>query len=136
MGVKKSTTDARFSRLLQPVLDAIRELGGSARPSEVKEWIIRELKLPANYINAVNKGGESKFGNDVDWARFYLARAGYLDSSTRGVWSLTASGRRAKIDPPIAAKILRNVELRGSNGSPAPGSIGPSDRAETYIDQT
>ena len=67
MGVKKSTTDARFSRLLQPVLDAIRELGGSARPSEVKEWIIRELKLPTDYINAVNKGGESKFGNDVDW---------------------------------------------------------------------
>jgi restriction endonuclease Mrr len=25
----------------------------------------------------------------VDWARFYLTKAGYLDSSERGVWSLT-----------------------------------------------
>src|ERR1043165_644062 len=68
-------SNARFARFLQPVLDALIALGGSGRPSEVKEHILKSLSLDPEYVNAVHKGGESKFGNDVDWARFYLVRA-------------------------------------------------------------
>ena len=115
MGSKKSTTSARFSQFLQPTLDAIKDLGGSARPSEVKEWILNKLSMPDDYLKAVNIGGESRFGNDVDWARFYLVRAGYLDASKRGVWSLTEAGNRVKIDAESATKILRHNRATEDN---------------------
>jgi restriction system protein len=87
MGAKKTVTNSRFAQLLQPTLNAIKDLGGSARPSEVKEWILEKLDIPADYADAVHKGGESKFGNDVDWARFYLVRAGYLERYNRKSWT-------------------------------------------------
>ncbi len=133
MSRKKTKSGSRFSQFLQPVLDAIKSLGGSARPAEVKEWILKHLKLPSDYVNAVHQGGESKFGNDVDWARFYLVRAGFLDSSTRGVWSLTDSGRSAIIDAGKAMEILRSVDRETSRESDA--QARPSETvAETYID--
>jgi len=71
--------------------------------------------LPQSYVEAVNQSGESKFGNDVDWPRFYLVRAGYLDASTRGVWSLTERGRTEQIDPAKAAEIIRGVNAASGN---------------------
>jgi len=133
MASKKSTTCARFSQFLQPTLDAIKDLGGSARPSEVKEWILNKLSLPDDYLGAVNVGGESRFGNDVDWARFYLVRAGYLDASTRGVWSLTDAGNRVKIDAESATKILR--QNRGTEDSECPAAASSSGDGESYIEE-
>lgn len=132
MGSKKSTTGARFSQFLQPTLDAIKDLGGSARPSEVKEWILNKLSLPDDYLKAVNVGGESRFGNDVDWARFYLVRVGYLDASKRGVWSLTEAGNAAKIDAESATQILRLN--RGAEEHHRPAAATSSGDAEPYIE--
>ena len=79
--------------------------------------------------------GESKFGNDVDWARFYLVRTGYLDSSKRGVWSLTEAGNRITIDGELAAEIIRNVDGRIVVGEPARSAkaITSEDR-EPYVE--
>lgn len=38
-------------------------------------------------------GVQTRFENQVHWARFYLAKAGYIDSSQRGLWTLTEKGR-------------------------------------------
>jgi restriction system protein len=135
MGAKKPVLGARFSQFLQPVLDAIRALGGSARPSEVKEMILKTLKLPPDYVNAVHQGGESKFGNDVDWARFYLVRAGYLDASKRGVWSLTELGRTRTIDAVEAARIVRNIDKRDVEDSEEESEVAPIEGARNYIEQ-
>ena len=50
----------------------------------------RNLGRRASRIMA---GGQPRFANQVAWARFYLAKAGYIDASTRGVWTLTERGR-------------------------------------------
>ena len=36
--------------------------------------------------------------NQIAWARFYLAKAGLLGASRRGVWNLTPAGHAAKLD--------------------------------------
>jgi restriction system protein len=129
MGKKGDKSNSRFAQFLQPLLDAIRKLGGSARPSEAKETILRSTALDPAYLGAVNKTGESKFGNDVDWARFYLVRAGYLDASKRGVWSLTERGRTETIDAAKAAEIIRGVTAStgGLSTGDEPQIVGPSD---------
>ena len=130
----KRSTNSRFAKLLQPVVDAISALGGSARPSEVKEWIIKHTSPPRSYIDSIHKGGESVFGNDVDWARFYLVKTGIIDASKRGVWSLTEAGRSLRIDNAKADEIVRSVDNR-----PKPVVSDPSpvteETASGFIDE-
>jgi restriction system protein len=56
--------------------------------------------------NELLPSGEPRFRNQVAWARFYLAREGFLDSSRRGVWSLTERGRVAHLSPEQARELF------------------------------
>jgi len=84
---------AKFVRYFGPLLDALRALGGSGSPDEVVERIAADLKLSDELQNELLPSGEPRYRNQVHWARFYLVREGLLDSSRRGVWSLTERGR-------------------------------------------
>jgi len=83
---------SRFARYMNPILTALKGLGGSARPGEVFDWIAENLGISDEERDEEHQSGGSRFENDVAWARFYLVRTGYLDSSKRGVWSLTEKG--------------------------------------------
>jgi restriction system protein len=84
---------AQFVRYFGPLLAALRGLGGSGTPDEVVERIADDLRLPDEVQNELLSSGELRYRNQVAWARFYLVREGLLDSSKRGVWSLTERGR-------------------------------------------
>ncbi|MDV3002435.1 MAG: Mrr restriction system protein (plasmid) [Chroococcopsis gigantea SAG 12.99] len=83
----------KFVRYFFPVISALQDLGGSGRPSEVRDWIAQKLNISEQERTELLKGGALRFDNQVAWARFYLVKAGFLDSSRRGVWSLTDKGR-------------------------------------------
>jgi restriction system protein len=86
---------SHFTRYLGPVIEAIRALGGSGRPDEVRAVIAQRLKMSdAEQSAALPSGVQTRFENQVHWARFYLAKAGYIDSSQRGVWTLTDKGQQ------------------------------------------
>jgi restriction system protein len=53
--------------------------------------------------------GSSRFDNQVAWARFYLTRAGLLDSSRRGIWSLTEKGRATTLSHAAALQIMKDL---------------------------
>src|SRR5450432_2657072 len=95
MAKKKPPEGSVFVRFFGPLLDALRGLGGSGTPDEVVERIANDLKLPDEIQKELLPSGEPRFRNQVAWARFYLVREGLLDSSKRGVWSLTERGRSA-----------------------------------------
>lgn len=86
----------KFYDYINPVIDAINALGGSARPTEVYKYIAQSLSLPDEILNEEKESGGSRYENQVAFARFYLAKAGYVDSSKRGVWSLTDKGRKVQ----------------------------------------
>lgn len=93
------TDGAQFVRYFGPLLDALRTLGGSGTPSEVAEQIAKDLSLSDDAQNELIASGKPRYTNQVAWARFYLIREGYLESSKRGVWSLTEKGRNATLTP-------------------------------------
>jgi len=92
MGRKERTRGPDFVRFFGPVIEALKEKDASARPSEVYDWIIENLKISENELSKTNKNGKSNFENKVAFARFYLTKAGFIDGSTRGVWALTEKG--------------------------------------------
>jgi Mrr N-terminal domain len=82
-----------------PILDAIRELGGSGTPSEVTDLVAISEHVPEVVLNAKDKEGGSRFYKQVAYARLYLAREGLIDrsQSNRGMWTLTKEGWSTKL---------------------------------------
>jgi len=97
MAKQKKEEGSQFVRYFGPLLDALRELGGSGTPNEVIERIAQDLKLSDEIQDESISSGGSRYRNRVGWARFYLVREGLLDSSKRGVWSLTERGRTTEL---------------------------------------
>jgi restriction endonuclease Mrr len=72
-------------------------------------WMRSALSAaPAHRMKSLNASpsGEPRYRNQVAWARFYLVREGLLDSSRRGVWSLTERGRSTKLSPEQAREVF------------------------------
>ncbi|MFN8627392.1 MAG: restriction endonuclease [Candidatus Binatia bacterium] len=112
MTKRKKEEGAQFVKFFGPLLDALRRLGGSGSPEEVVEQIATDLALSDEVQNDLLPSGEPRFRNQVHWARFYLVREGLLDSSKRGVWSLTERGRATSLTYQQAHQIfLRWVKI-------------------------
>lgn len=111
---KNNIRGPQFVQYFQPVIDALVELGGSGQPSEVKELIAEKLNITEDEQGEQIPSGESRFSSKVSWARFYLAKADLIDSSTRGVWSLTEKGRNAKLSNEEALQLFQNIHQQFS----------------------
>ena len=107
--LKNNIRGPQFVQFLQPVLDALIELGGSGQPSEVKERIADKLNITEEQQVEQNPSGASRFSKNVDWARFYLAKADFIDASTRGVWSITEKGRNVRLSHDEALQLFQNI---------------------------
>ncbi len=106
MSKAKSSEGTRFLKYFGPLLDALRKLGGSGRPDEVVEQIASDMQLSDDEQNDLVPSGGSRLKTNVAWARFYLVREGLLDSSKRGIWSLTEKGRSTHLSQDQAADIF------------------------------
>lgn len=99
----------QFVKYYRPVIDALKELGNSGTPSEVREIITERLHLTDTQLNETMESGASRFENQVAWARFYLTKAGYIASSKRGVWSLTEKGIASELTDEQALEVFHTV---------------------------
>ena len=111
---KKSTdnekSNAAFLRWFNPIIIALRELGGSGTPAQVKQRIAENEKLSFEEINETRgKNNVNKFSNDVAFARSYLVKGGYIDGTERGLWTLTEKGKAVDMTDELASAIFKGV---------------------------
>lgn len=119
---------SEFVRWMGPTLDALRELGGSGKPREVAELIADRYGITNKRLDETLKSGQSRFYNQVNWARQYLVWEGLLDGSTRGVWILTEKGNATHLGESdaqnVALKWARiHSEAKKSENSEKPSSV-------------
>ena len=95
----KQAKGPQFIRFFKPVIEVLKESGGSGTAAEIIDQTIEKMKISEKEQEATNKNGQSRVRNQVNWARLYLVRAGYLDSSKRGIWSLTEKGVSLNLAP-------------------------------------
>ena len=135
MAVAKNKPASQFAKYIGPVVSAIRELGGSGRPGEVRAVVARDLHISdAEQSEPLPSGVQTRFENQVHWARFYLAKAGYIDSSQRGVWTLTEKGRLlGAVSADEIRSMIKDVSAQTKPGSddgpesaPGPDEIVPT----------
>lgn len=109
---KKKSGQAEFTKWFGPLLNALRELGGSGKPKEVVEEIAKAQKISDSQREEVMKSGILRFDNQVAWARQYLVWEGLLDNSKKGVWTLSSKGQDVFLNQEDARKIfLKWVEI-------------------------
>lgn len=99
----------QFVKYFVPVIEALKELGNSGTPAEVREIIASKFNLTDEQLNEQMASGQPRFMNQVAWARFYLSKAGYIASSRRGVWSLTERTTNANLTDDSAYEIFQQV---------------------------
>jgi restriction system protein len=88
----KQSLGPKFIQYLDPVLQALKQLGGSGRPAEVVEKVAQISNVSEAVQQETLPSGALRFANQIAFARQYLVWGGYLDPSQRGVWSLTEKG--------------------------------------------
>ena len=117
---KPKIMQSEFVRWFGPLLQALRDLGGSASPREALDRIAQIEKVPESLRNEILKSGQERFYNQVHWARQYLVWEGLIESGRRGVWSLTLTGKNVVLSPDDARQVfLRQVQRNSKLRKPA-----------------
>ncbi|MFA6944629.1 MAG: restriction endonuclease [Pedobacter sp.] len=96
---KKRIGKTEFVKWFGPILDALRALGGSAKPKVITQWIGENYNISDDVLNErYEKSGVLKFQNQLAWARQYLVWEELLATSKHGVWTLSQSGWETKLN--------------------------------------
>ena len=85
----------QYDDLMNPVLRAIRDLGGSGTNEEINAKVAQIAQIPPDQLEILHdpvKGGLTELEYRLMWTRTYLKKYGLIDNSARGVWSLTPAG--------------------------------------------
>ncbi len=91
--IKKRTGKTEFVKWFGPILEALKALGGSAKPGEITQWVGKKYNIPDDVLSErYEKSGVLKFQNQLAWARQYLVWEELLASSKHGVWTLSKKG--------------------------------------------
>lgn len=104
---KKREGKTEFVKWFGPILNALRALGGSARPKEITQWIGEQHNISDEILNErYVKSGVLKFQNQLAWARQYLVWEELLAASKHGVWALSSKGWGTEINEKQAYEIF------------------------------
>lgn len=76
--------------LIQPMFDALKKLGGSAKNEELLNCIIEDLQIPDEVADILHTGttSVSELEYRAKWVRTYMKNYGVIENSARGVWSI------------------------------------------------
>jgi restriction system protein len=104
----------------------------------VREEVAIRLGLTEAAQSEVLPGGMPRFDNQVAWARFYLVKAGLIDSSSRGVWTLTEKGLALEaLSHDAALSMFKEVQAKfqsdraiGSTSETEETQVAPSQDTE------
>ena len=77
-----------FDQLMNPLITALKDLGGSGSVDEIYERVVQNLKFSDEVLSVLHDPEESnqtEIFYRLAWARTYLKKHGVLTNSSRGV---------------------------------------------------
>ena len=86
----------KFDELMDPSVQALKSLGGSASIDELVPEIVKLLGLSQEVADVPHGAtGRTELEYRAAWARTYLRKVGLIENSERGIWALTPEGAKA-----------------------------------------
>lgn len=100
-----------FDALMNPVIKALKELGGSGTIEEINTKTTEIVGLSDGQLEVLHdpeKGGQTEVEYRLGWTRTYLKKYGVLENSSRGVWALTPKGRQLdRVNPKTVKQFVK-----------------------------
>ena len=126
-----------FDLLMNPLITALRDLGGSGSIDEIYERVVQNLKLPEDVLSVLHDpeaSNQTEVYYRLAWARTYLKKYGVLANSSRGVWSL-AKPDLTTVDPKDVIKVSRDTDKKQKQAKADPKNLPEAeapDEAQTW----
>lgn len=131
-----------YQAYMNPILAALRSLGGSATIEVLDARVVRDMALPEAVLQVPHKPDRperSEVSYRMAWARTYLRFAGLIANPAKGTWALTEQGAlTAHVDEyALAAQYAARAKAKSdepeeahSVSSDADAPLDPALRAE------
>jgi restriction system protein len=101
----------QYDDLMNPVIQALKSLGGSGTNEEINTKVAELVKIPSEQLEILHnpeKGGMTEIEYRLMWTRTYLKIYGIIENSTRGVWALTEKGSAVdKVEEKDVVRVVR-----------------------------
>ncbi len=105
-----------FDSLMNPLLKALIHLGGSGSVDEIYEKVAEQEGIEEEILSVPHnpeKSNQSEVAYRLAWARTYLKKYGFLENSSRGIWTLTQKAKEHKeVTPPEVLKYVRELDRK------------------------
>jgi restriction system protein len=105
-----------FDQMMNPLLHALKKLGGSGTIEEIYTKVSEELQLSDELLEILHnpeKSSQTEVEYRLAWTRTYLKKYGLLENSSRGVWALTNKGRQTeKVNPTEVKRRVREQDKK------------------------
>jgi restriction system protein len=100
-----------YDALMNPVIHALKNLGGSGTIEEINTQAAEIAGLSDEQLDVPHnpeKGGSTEVEYRLAWTRTYLKKYGVLENSSRGVWALTPKGRQTdRVNPRTVRRFVQ-----------------------------
>jgi restriction system protein len=111
-----SVTVPTFDSMMNPLIEALRELGGSATIEEMRDKVAENMGLSDEQIELLHdpeKGSQTAVEYRLAWTRTYLKKYGLLENSSRGIWALTPEGRKiGRVNPKQVRRYVQELSRK------------------------
>jgi len=101
----------KYDDLMNPVVQALKNLGGSGTIEEINNKVAEIENVPSEQLEVLHnpdKGGITEIEYRISWARTWLKQYGVIENSSRGVWSLTEKGSAIeRVDEKDVVRVVR-----------------------------
>ena len=105
-----------YETMMNPTLQAFRELGGSATIEEMYTKVAEIMDLSDQQLEIIHdpeRGSQTEVEYRLAWTRTYLKKYGLLENSSRGVWALTKKGRQSEeVNPREVSRYYRELRKK------------------------
>jgi len=127
-----------FDTLMNPVIQALKSLGGSGTIEEINDKASEIAGLSDEQLEVLHnpeKGGQTEVEYRLAWTRTYLKKYGVLENSSRGVWALTPQGRQLDRVNPRTVKRFVQEQMKAARVASVEEGLEETDEETTWRDK-
>lgn len=99
-----------FDQLFNPVIRALRALGGSGNIEEINQKVIELEDIPDSILeipHGEKESARSELEYRLAWSRTYLKKYGLIENSIRGIWALSSNA--SDIEEVVPSEVVKTV---------------------------
>ncbi len=114
----------KYHELMNPLLKALNDLGGSGSIEEILSKVSDSLDLSEDVLvipHNPDKSSLTELEYRLAWARTYLKKYGIIDNSERGVWAIVPEKREVTgVKPQHVVRTVREMTRKEREGQRTP----------------